>query len=164
MKLEWMGENREIVRGLTRYVNLYAHSQADRFSSGEEEPLSPQEWQTLECILEFEGENYNMATLAEKLGMPASNFSKYVKTLVAKGLVERYKRADNRKEIILLPSEAGRELYRKNSEMLAREWQPAFALLAQMTPADRERVRAFLEQMARSIDLGDRRQSFLKRV
>ncbi len=164
MKLEWMGENREIVRGLMRYANLYAHNQADRFSSGEGAALSAQEWQTLECILEFEGENYNMATLAEKLGIPASNFSKYVKTLVEKGLVERYKRADNRKEIILLPSEAGRELYCKNSELIAREWQPAFALLAQMTPADRERIQAFLEELARGIDLGDRRRSFLKRV
>ena len=82
MKLEWMGENREIVRSLMRYANLYAHNQIGRFSSGEGAALSMLEWQTLECILEFEGENYNMATLAEKLGIPASNFSKYVKTLV----------------------------------------------------------------------------------
>lgn len=164
MKLEWMGENREIVRSLMRYANLYAHNQIGRFSSGEGAALSMLEWQTLECILEFEGENYNMATLAEKLGIPASNFSKYVKTLVEKGLVERYKRADNRKEIILLPSEAGRELYRKNSALIAREWQPAFALLARMTPADRERILEFLEELSHGIDLGDRRRSFLKRV
>ena len=78
--------------------------------------------------------------------------------------MERYKRADNRKEIILLPSEAGLELYRKNSALIAREWQPAFALLAQMTPADRERILEFLEELSRGIDLGDRRRSFLKRV
>ena len=164
MKLEWMGENREIVRALIRYANLYAHGQGEHLAYGDGEALSPPEWQTLECVLEFEGENFNMATLAEKLGVPASNFSKYVKTLVAKGLVERYQRTDNRKEIILLPSEAGRELYRKNSALIAREWQPAFALLAQMTPADRERILEFLEELSRGIDLGDRRRSFLKRV
>lgn len=164
MKLEWMGENRELMRALIRYANLYAHGQADRLAYGEGTALSGQEWQTLECILEFEGENYNMATLADRLGIPASNFSKYVKTLVEKGLVERYKRADNRKEIILLPTGEGRALYRKNSEQIAREWQTALGLLDAMSPADRQRMQAFFEEMARSIDLGDRRRSFLKRV
>lgn len=152
MKLEWMGEDREIIRWLIRYANLYARFQAVRLADGEDLPLSSQEWQTLECILEFEGENLNMAALADKLGIPTSNFSKYVKTLVEHGLVERYRRAGNRKDIILLPSPEGRGLYERRSRLLAREWARAFALAAPIAPGDKERFAAFLRELGRGMD------------
>lgn len=167
MKLEWMGPYREIVRALVRHANLYAHLQMERFSViGAEDctPLSSQEWQTLECVLEFEGENLNMAALAGKLGIPPSNFSKYVKTLVDHGLVERFKRADNRKEIILLPTEAGRAFYQARSERIAREWEEAFALLAQVSPQDLHQFEVFLREITRSLEPDDRRQALLHRL
>ena len=166
MKLEWMGEHREIVRALIRYANLYAHMQMERMADGAEDqtPLSSQEWQTLECVLEFEGENLHMAALAGKLGIPASNFSKYVKTLVGYGFVERFQRAENRKEVILLPTEAGRAFYLARSKKIAEEWKPAFAQLARASARDRQRFLAFMEELTRNLETGDRRRSFLRRL
>lgn len=166
MKLEWMREHREIIRALIRYANLYAHIQTEKLADGAEDqtPLSSQEWQTLECVLEFEGENLNMATLAGKLGIPASNFSNYVKTLVDYGFVERFQRSDNRKEIILLPTEAGRALYLARSEKIAAEWAAAFAQLDRISAQDRRRFLAFMEELTLNLETGDRRHSFLRRL
>lgn len=152
MELQWMGQYREIVRSLIRYANLYAHFQTDKRTGGVDIPLSAQEWQTLECIFEFEDSMYNMAGLARKIGIPASNFSKYVKTLTSLGLVERYRLAGNRKSIILKLSQKGRDLYEKRSQLILKEWEPIFSILETIPP---EELALFTEFIVKFSDIMD---------
>lgn len=152
MELQWMGQYREIVRALIRYANLYAHFQTDKRGDGIDVPLTAHEWQTLECICEFEDNMYNMAYLAKKVGIPASNFSKYVKTLTSLGLVERYRLAGNKKNIILKLSPKGKELYLKRSRLILTEWAPIFATLKDMPPEELNQFTNFIVKFGDIMD------------
>ncbi len=152
MELQWMGPYRELVRSLIRYANLYAHFQTDKRIGGVDIPLTAHEWQTLECILEFEDGMYNMVTLARKIGIPASNFSKYVKTLTSLGLVERYRLAGNKKSIILKLSPRGRELYFKRSQLILTEWEPIFSILKDISPEELRRLTDFIVKFGDIMD------------
>ena len=57
-------------------------------------------------------ERSHMIAISNALGIPQSTFSKGVKSLCGYGLLEKYMSADNRKNIILLPTERGTEVYR----------------------------------------------------
>lgn len=52
-----------------------------------------------------------MADIAHDLGIIPSIVTKSTKVLVGHGLVERYHIAGNRKNIVLKPTQAGREMY-----------------------------------------------------
>jgi DNA-binding MarR family transcriptional regulator len=81
MKLECMGRNRKFIRLLMKYMNLFSHYN-EKISSSSGVSLNAQQWQTLECIIEYEDENQNMFFMANQIGVPKSTFSKNVKMLV----------------------------------------------------------------------------------
>jgi len=120
MKLEWMGRNRELIRQIMKFVNLFTRSEKKATVGKSGIALNAQQWQTLECIIEYEDENKNMVFMANQIGLQKSTFTMYVKLLFDYGLVERYQQTDNRKDIILKPSEKGRTFYKEHSKILAR--------------------------------------------
>ncbi|MDR2370595.1 MAG: winged helix DNA-binding protein, partial [Treponema sp.] len=96
--------------------------------------LNGQQWQSLECILEYEDENKNMSFMARQLGISKSTFSKNIQFLVRHDLVEKYQQNDNRKDIILKPSERGRSFYKKRSQIISESgWKEPFAILDKLT-------------------------------
>jgi len=70
-----------------------------------------------------------MSTLANKIGVPHSNFSKYVKVLKEKGLIERFRKANNSKDVIIKLTDRGREFYRLRSRWMEEHYQELFAVL-----------------------------------
>ena len=111
MQLEWMGRYRELVAALILNENIVSRNMSVRVPMYQGIGLIAQEWQTLEYLLEHEDENDCMNRISERLGIPQSSLSKAVKNLVAFGLVERFRRPTNRKNVILRATPLGRELY-----------------------------------------------------
>ncbi|MDX9826014.1 MAG: MarR family transcriptional regulator [Sphaerochaeta sp.] len=149
MELHWMGRYRKLVAQLIRYANIYVRGYNIELGGEEGVRLSAQSWQVLECIIEHENEILKMSELSRYLGMPQSTFSKYVKRLVEQKLVERYKRADNQKDIILRPSCFGRDFYiRKSKGLLELGYKEMFGLLADLSDDDLNRVTAAVENLA----------------
>jgi DNA-binding MarR family transcriptional regulator len=164
MKLEWMGPYREIVRRLICYGNLYARASSAKITDDTGIVLTSLEWQAMECILEFEDENYNMAVLASKMCVPPSTFSKYVKALLEKNLVSRFQREDNNKDIILRLTDLGRELYRVRSGHMADEWRQSFAMLESLDEEQLAAFSSFIEDFAEAFNPNKKRPTMLIKV
>lgn len=112
MELSWMGRYRELVRALIYYSNssnrgLFKKTLTPIGGIA----LSKPDYQILEYLCEFEGENKIMVDIAHDLGIIPSIVTKSTKALVSNGLIERYHISGNRKNIILKPTQAGRDMY-----------------------------------------------------
>lgn len=111
MQLEWLGKYRLLVEKIIKYGNIYSRTYRKNHLYGTDRVFSAAELQTLEYILENENEHQNMAEIASRLGVSRSTLSKNVKMMLDKGLLEKYHTYDNRKDIIIKPSEEGRHVY-----------------------------------------------------
>lgn len=111
MKLEWLGDYRLLMEKIIKYANTYARTYRKNMSYGTDILISAAEIQVLEYILENEEKYQNMAEIAMRLGVSSSAFSKNVKQMLGKGLLEKYHSVNNRKDVIIQPSELGRSVY-----------------------------------------------------
>lgn len=111
MELTWMGRYRELIRALIFYSNSSNRSVLASGHADDMFGLSQHEYQILEYICEYEDDNRIMADIAKDTGIIQSNVTKATKRLVSLGLVERYKLVGNRKNVILKPTELGKETY-----------------------------------------------------
>ena len=114
MDSEWMGRYRPLVAAVIRQTNIAIKDISSKHDIGEGIRLNNNEWQTMEYIVEHRDDEEKMNTICERLSIPQSSFSKIVKRLVEYGLVERHTTANNKKNIILKPTELAVRLYRKN--------------------------------------------------
>ena len=152
MMLEWMGRNREFIRLLMKYMNLFSNYNG-KIPSNSGVSLNAQQWQTLECIIEYEDENRNMFFMANQIGVPKSTFSKNVKLLVDSGLVDRYQQSDNRKDIILKPSDKGREYYKIHSNIIfIKGWKIPFSVLDKLSDENMLVMEEFMSTMIATLE------------
>ena len=156
MKLEWMGRYREFIGLLMKYVNLFTHFGNQALADKSGIKLNSQQYQTLQCIVEYENENKNMVFMANKIGLTKSTFSKFVKVLVDHGLVERYQQKGNRKEIILKPSEKGRIFYKNRSQIIMKTaWKEAFSVLDKLSDENLAIIVDFMSKMIDDLEAKD---------
>lgn len=111
MKLEWMGKHRELVEKVIRYGNRYALVYRRPMPITDEVALSSLEVQVLEYLLENEELKLNMAGIARRLGVSGSAFTKCAAKLAGMGLLEKYHRDGNKKDVIVLVSDYGKQVY-----------------------------------------------------
>lgn len=111
MQLNWMGKYRHFLEQLFRFGNLYAQAYKIEDSYTGDISFSPAQIQIMEYILENEDNNFKMAEIASNLGITPSSFSKNVKKMMEKGLLEKYHANNNKKDVIIHVSPAGRKLY-----------------------------------------------------
>jgi DNA-binding MarR family transcriptional regulator len=153
MKLEWMGRNREVIRMLMKFVNIFSHYENKIWTTNSGISINTQQWQTLECIVEYEDEHKNMVFMANQLGIPKSTFSKYVQLLVSYGLVDRYQHADNLKDIILKPSAKGLAFYQERSRIILESaWTEPFKALSKLSDEDLEIVVEFISKLIADLE------------
>lgn len=127
MKLEWMGEYREVVEALIHYCNIYAAAYKNEKMEFNGIFYSYAQIQVLEYLLESEGQNENMSAIASRLGISRSNFTKIVNRLVAKGLLEKAYMPGSRKDLKITVNSLGRELYDAYSQEILRwHFSPMF--------------------------------------
>lgn len=130
MKLEWMGNHRSLIEHLIRFGNAYSSAYKVQQSYGTGHTFSASQIQTLEYILESEDKDEKMSEMAERLGVSRSTFSKNVKILTDKGLLEKYKLRGNNKDIYVKPSSKGHEVYREYVVFIQEKcFHEMFALL-----------------------------------
>lgn len=118
MKLEWMGEKRALLEAIIKFANVYAGVLTKKFI-GKDTKLSFSQIQVIEYLLEDEECNKKMVDVAERLGVTRSCFSKNVKTLEKKGLLEKYHPEDNRKNIFIKVTDRGKAIYEDYSKNIA---------------------------------------------
>ena len=118
MVTEWMGRYRALVAALVQHSNLVNKGITRQNVVGGGIRLSIQEWQIFEHILEHHDETFSMVTMSKRLGIPQSSFSRAVKHLCSCGLVDKYQAVNNRKNIILKPTDYGRQIYQENAGKL----------------------------------------------
>lgn len=136
MKMEWMGEYRDIVESLIHYCNIYADIYKHEHMVFQDVTYSFSQVQVLEYLLENEERQENMSAIADRLGISRSNFTKIVNRLEAKGLVEKAYMQGSRKELIVTVNEFGKALYDEYSqEILRSHFSPMFRQL-QKIPKD----------------------------
>ncbi len=153
MKLDWMGEYREVVEALIHYCNIYAGVYRTEKLSYQGISYSYAQIQVLEYLLENEERRENMSRIASRLGITRSNFTKIVQRLQAKGLVDKAPMPGSRREINLTVNELGRALYEDYArEILRWHFAPMFRSLSELSPEDRDRVRDALQAAMRGSD------------
>lgn len=116
METEWMGRYRHLIAALVRHVNVASTGNFERDDFGDGVLLRPISWQTLEYSIEHIDHTDSMTDIARSLGIPQSTFSKLVKELVSYGFVEKYIATNNRKNVILRPTEKGIAFFRRYND------------------------------------------------
>lgn len=147
MKLDWMGRYRELIGEVMKFGNVYSRVVSKKNTYEYDVALTVSEWQVLESIYEHQDALCNMTYLANKLGIPQSNFSKYVKSLCEMGLVERYYRQDNNKDIVLRLSERGQEFYLARSTGIDVTFQKAYETIKDLPDEYIEKFTDFMRAM-----------------
>lgn len=145
MKLEWLREYRPLIGTLYRAANAY--SQVCKAEGlGIDVKFSAYEVQIMEHVLEYYDQKKNMAWYADHLGLSPSNFSKYIKRLVKKGLVEKYHSSGNQKNVILMVSEKGMREYEAYQKYAQELWfNELFEQLDRLTPEELEAFQKIIE-------------------
>ena len=133
MKMEWMGEYRDVVESLIHYCNIYAGVYKKEFMTYQGVSYSYSQVQVLEYLLENEERQDNMSAIAARLGISRSNFTKIVNRLEAKGLVEKCCMQGSKKELTVTVNAFGKALYEEYSQrILKHHFQPMFRKLGQI--------------------------------
>ena len=153
MKLEWMGEHREVVEALIHYCNIYASVYRTEKMHYEGISYSYAQIQVLEYLLENEERGENMRTIAHRLGIHRSNFTKIINRLVEKGLVEKANLMGSRRDIRITVNDLGRRLYEEYAQRILRtHFSPMFRDLDKLSPEARSYVADALQDAMRGSD------------
>lgn len=153
MQSEWMGRYRPLVAALVKHSNINTKLGKNRSETEIGIPLTANEWQVLETVIEHQHEVSNMNRLAEAIGIPQSTFSKTVKYLCGAGLVEKYQTATNRKNVILKPTTLACDLYEKHAAILAQYvFGDFFRQLEQIGDEDLQTVIHAIEMLNHALD------------
>lgn len=146
MKLEWMGEHREVVEALIHYCNIYASVYRTEKMNYQGITYSYSQIQVLEYLLENEERGENMSSIAQRLGITRSNFTKIINRLSQKGLVEKTRMPGNRRDINVCVNNLGRVLYEDYTKnILKTHFIPMFRDLDKLSPEARVYVRNALQ-------------------
>jgi len=151
MSLEWMGKYRVFVEKIVKFGNSYANSYKKEYPYNTSFLFSAAQIQVLEYLLENEDKNQNMLEISKRLGISKSAFSKHVKKMVEKGLLEKYHTSDNKKNIIIRVSTTGKEVYSQYVEYAyEKSFKKIFALLDEIPEQYVEKLEAILDISARA--------------
>lgn len=137
---KWMGRYRGFIGELVRHSNITSKALSIK-ADMDGIMMTPAEWQVLEYVVEHRYDDDRMIHISDTLEIPQSTFSRTVKTLCAEGLIEKYQMSNNRKNIILKPSERGLEFYKSNYKKIIPEgFKQFFASLESISDEDLETV------------------------
>lgn len=134
MKLVWMEKHRQLVEKLIKYGNAYAHIYNRQMNYQAEMDFSAAQIQVLEYVLENEDEK--MSEIAKRLGVSRSAFSKNVKKLMEKGLLEKFRCNNNQKDIFLKVTELGKTVYEQYSAFIYEACFKELFEIADQIPAE----------------------------
>ena len=143
--LAWMREYRKFVEAMVRYGNAY--SQAVNIKGViDDPPLDSTELQVMEYILENEDVHDNMSTIANRLQISQSSFSRISNRLVKYGLLEKYHLSNNRKDIIIQLTPHARKVYEEYANGPRTEvWRKTFEILDTLPAEEVQKIIQLLD-------------------
>ena len=148
MKLQWLGEYRELVEATICFANKYSSVHNKEFM-GDKVKFSFSEIQVVEYLLEKEEDKLKMAEVAKHLGISASMFTKQVNKLVKKGILQKYHRKDNKKDIVIQVTPLGKNVYQEYTDQIAKKtFGEMFEIGKELTKEELE----IFTRMIRSLD------------
>lgn len=136
MELQWKGRHRSLIEKMIRYGNAYAYTFRKQRSFGTDTSFSASQIQTLEYILEAEDSDEKMTEMAARLGVSKATFSKNVKSLVDKGLLEKFHCEGNQKNIYVKPTTRGREVYQEYTKFICENLFDKILDMANQVPQE----------------------------
>ncbi len=152
MQLEWLGKYRTFIESLIFYVNIYGQVYTSQGFHDTSVPCSVAQIQVLEYILENEEKNQKMAEVANRLGISPSAFSKNVKKMEEKGLLDRYHSVNNKKDVIIKASPLGRKVYQEYVDSLwERRFKKTFEILDEIPEVYIQKFTEMLNYNAESL-------------
>ncbi len=152
MKLEWLGEYRELVEAMIRFANNYANVLNKEFM-GEDVKYSFSQIQVVEYLLENEENNQKMSEVAKRLGISTSAFTKLTNKLVNKGILIKDHREGNKKDIIIQVTPLGRSEYNIYSNQIANElFKQMFEIGKKLTKDELEIFTQMMRSLSSSLD------------
>ena len=113
-----MGRYRELVKALVQHTNINMQVVGVKDPVTEEIWLTPNEWQIMEYIVEHGNNEACMNHISDALALPQSSFSKTIKLLASYGLVEKYQKENNRKNILLRPTQKALAVYAEKKDQV----------------------------------------------
>lgn len=148
MILEWTGRCHALVEEIIYTANAYSAIRSrEIFRTAP--PVSPEQVQLLQYLLEHEGEPLAMKEIAAALGMTKSAFTKLAQKLARKGLVEKEHPAGNRKTLLLRATPQGKALY---GEYVRAYGEALFRPFFQLGEALTDQELAHFTQMMRAMN------------
>ena len=165
MKLEWLGPYRPLMEKIIKYANVYARTYTRPRSYGTAFQLTAAEIQTLEYILENEDKHQNMAEVASRLGVSPSAFSRNIKGMIEKGLLEKYHLATNRKSVIVRSSPLGRQVYEDYTRFVEEAFLNGMGKLLEDVPQEHiMKIAQVFDDLADSLIMSEEGQDELIRI
>ncbi len=134
MRDTWMSRYSGVTMALIHHTNIVCRTMSFKIDRGDGIFLSHQQTQILELIIDHRDDTLTMSDFARILGLSKSMVSQSAKLLEQYGLVERFRLNDNKKSVILRPTEKGVKLFdnyiNSNSSPLFKKY---FAKLSALT-------------------------------
>jgi DNA-binding MarR family transcriptional regulator len=120
--------NREIIEHFIRMVNKYNTLEKIPARHGTRHNLYHSERHMLDMIGDNTG--MNVTEFASAAGVTKGAISQLVTKLEKKGVVRRYKKSTNDKEVFLELTKSGKEVYQKHQEINEQTMKPLFEELS----------------------------------
>ncbi|MGG4212407.1 MarR family transcriptional regulator [Paenibacillus sp. FSL L8-0638] len=100
----------------------------------------------------------NVTKLAESLYMTTGAISKITKKLIKKGIIESYRKPDNKKEVYFRLTEEGKVIYNIHEELHKEFQERDKAVFEQVTEEQFNSMISFLEKYSRHLDAEIKKQ------
>lgn len=130
-----------------------------------EERLNEYKPSEVHCIEYVENNvDSNVTQLAESLYMTTGAASKITKKLIDKGLIESYRKPENKKEIYFRLTEQGRAVYTIHEELHKEFQERDKAVFGQVSAEQYDSMLQFIEQYSKHLDAEIKKQGMDTKV
>lgn len=144
-----MDKEEQVLMGLRNLVNKMAWINKPKM----EKRLEGYKSSEVHCI-EYLGKNTdsNVTRLAESFYMTTGAISKLTKKLIKKGVIESYKKPDNKKEIYFRLTKEGQKIFNVHEELHKEFQERDKSVFDQMTKEQYDSMISFMDSYSKHLD------------
>lgn len=144
-----MDKEEQVLMGLRNLVNKMAWINKPKM----EKRLEGYKSSEVHCI-EYLGKNTdsNVTRLAESFYMTTGAISKLTKKLIKKGVIESYKKPDNKKEIYFRLTKEGQKIFNVHEELHKEFQERDKSVFDQMSKEQYDSMISFMESYSKHLD------------
>lgn len=144
-----MDKEEQVLMGLRNLVNKMAWINKPKM----EKRLEGYKSSEVHCI-EYLGKNTdsNVTRLAESFYMTTGAISKLTKKLIKKGVIESYKKPDNKKEIYFRLTKEGQKIFNIHEELHKEFQERDKSVFDQMSKEQYDSMISFMENYSKHLD------------